>query len=324
MSAIQFRSPLPPINSRRDASSLHVVILLAAFNGARMLPAQLNSFLDQSHKNWSLLVSDDGSIDSSRNIVRDFAAANPQHQISLIRGSQKGSAQNFLSLLRAAGSAPFVAFSDQDDVWLPFKLERAIDALREESAACVYGSRTIITNQSLRPLRPSPLFRRPKTFANALVQNVAGGNTMVLNRAALDVLQPASHKSGGIVAHDWWCYQMITGAGGQMVYDEKPSLLYRQHGDNQIGANDGLRAMANRLTRLSRGDFGKSLVQQHAALRACEGILDEPAKSALRDFQGVRSPALSERQSAFNASGVFRQTRRGSMALRTAVLAGRL
>ena len=324
MSAIQFRYPSPPTSRYQRASSPHVVILLATYNGASMLPAQLNSFLGQSHKNWSLLVSDDGSTDSTRDIVRDFAAANTQHRVTLIRGPQKGSARNFLSLLRAAGSAPFVAFSDQDDVWLPFKLERAIDALREENTACVYGSRTIVTNQSLTPLRPSPLFRRPKTFANALVQNVTGGNTMVLNRAALDVLQPASRQADGIVAHDWWCYQMITGVGGQMLYDEKPTLLYRQHHGNQIGANDGLWAMANRLTRLSRGDFGKTLRQQHADLSACEAVFEEPAKSALRAFQGVQSSTLSERQSAFKASGAFRQTRRGSLALRAAVLAGRL
>ena len=324
MSLLDFSHTLEVPRTPQNAISPHVVILLAAYNGAGMIRAQMESFLTQTHDNWSLLISDDGSTDDTRAIVRDFAKRNSRRRITLIRGPQNGSAQNFLSLLRAAGDAPFVAFSDQDDVWLPSKLERALAALLGKKTACVYGSRTIIADHALTPLRPSPLFRRPKSFANALVQNVTGGNTMVLNRAALDVLQPASRAARHVVAHDWWCYQMVTGIGGQLIYDAKPSLLYRQHLGNQIGANDDYRAMTSRLKRLSKGDFGRSLAHQHEALERSSAVLTKQAIAALEDFKGVRASSASKRWAAFKKCGAFRQTRRGSLALKAAVLTGRL
>lgn len=302
----------------------HVSILLATYNGGDTLAAQLDSIARQSHGDWSLIVSDDGSCDDTTKIVRAFAEGQSSNRVALIRGPAQGSAQNFLSLLRAAGPAPFAAFADQDDVWFDDKLARAINRLRATSLPAIYGSSTLITDKDLQPLRRSVQFKRPASFRNALVQNIAGGNTMVLNRKALDALQPASLMAKGIVSHDWWCYQMVTGIGGKLLYDPVPCLFYRQHSDNQIGANDSLAAQLYRIKRLLRGDFAEWRDAHFHALAATEKWLNSDAKAILASSNGLTSPHIAQRFRALRASGVYRQTCRGSAALHLAALIGRL
>jgi len=302
----------------------HVAILLATFDGADMLMPQLESIARQTHDDWSLTVSDDGSSDATTAVVRSFAASMPQKRVAIIRGPGRGSAQNFLSLLRAAGRAPFVAFSDQDDVWFDDKLSRAVSQLKNAQLPTVYGSTTVITDKVLMPLRTSLRFKRRTGFQNALVQNVAGGNTMVLNRSALDALQPASKYAEQIISHDWWCYQMVTGMGGRMLYDPVPSLFYRQHSANQIGANDTMTARVLRLQKLAGGQFSKWLDAHFAALFAAEKWLAPEARKTLGLCLDLKSSNVGRRLRAFEASGIYRQTRRGSLALRLAAVAGRL
>ncbi|NNJ68871.1 MAG: glycosyltransferase family 2 protein [Boseongicola sp.] len=324
MSSLTAAFSPPTLTSRPAAGAHHIAILLATYNGAEMLPAQLDSIARQTHQDWSLLVSDDGSHDDTRKIVRAFAAQLPDKRIALIRGPRQGSAQNFLSLLRAAGRVPYVAFADQDDVWFDDKLARAISQLSPSAHPAIYGSATMITDQDLHPLRPSIAFKRPTSFQNALVQNVAGGNTMVVNRMALDALQPASQLAKRIVAHDWWCYQMVTGMGGMMIYDPVPSLLYRQHQENQIGANDTLKARLSRLKRLVRGEFSQWREAHFEALIAAEKWLSNDANLTLSCCAQLKSNRIGKRISSLQESGLYRQTVFGSAALRLATLIGRV
>lgn len=324
MSSVSKDFPRPHLTTRASAGANHIAILLATYNGAKMLPAQLDSIARQTHKDWSLLVSDDGSCDETRRILRAFAAKLPDKRIALIRGPGQGSAQNFLSLLRAAGRVPFVAFADQDDVWFDDKLARAIALLSLRTHPAIYGSATLVTDHDLQPLRPSITFKRPTGFQNALVQNVAGGNTMVMNRLALNALQPASLLAKGIIAHDWWCYQMVTGMGGEMIYDPEPSLFYRQHQDNQIGANDTLKARVSRLKRLLLGEFSQWRNAHFKALSAAENWLTDDAKQTLSRCAGLSSSLISRRFFALHVSGLYRQTALGSAALRLATLIGRV
>lgn len=302
----------------------HIAILLATYNGGDMLGDQLKSLLRQTHKDWSLVVSDDGSSDQTLGVICDFAARNPDKQITLRRGPALGSSQNFLSLLRAAGSAQFVAFCDQDDVWFDDKLARAMGQLRQTTEPAIYGSTTIITDKDLKPLRRSVHFKRPTGFRNALVQNVAGGNTMVINRLALNVLQPASRHATQVTSHDWWCYQMVTGMGGRMIYDPVPGLYYRQHGANQIGANDSFGARISRLRRLACGDFSISLHAHFEALARAQEWFTPGARHALAKCLHLGSENAQMRFRALLKSGVYRQTPCGTLALRIAALTGRL
>ncbi|MGI1662668.1 glycosyltransferase family 2 protein [Palleronia sp. KMU-117] len=309
------------------AGRAHVVILLALYNGGTRLREQLDSLAGQSHGNWSLIVSDDGSTDDGPEVLRRFAEEHPGREISLIHGPRMGFAQNFLHLLRAADpDADFVSFCDQDDVWLPDKTARAVAALSRAGpeVPAMYCGRTIHCDEALRPLRPSPLFARPPSFSNALVQNIGGGNTMVLNKSALRMLAAASTRVEAIVSHDWWAYQVVSGAGGTVIYETEPGLLYRQHGANAVGANGTTRTALQRLVRVMQGRFRDWNDQNVAALSATADLLTPENRALLETFRAARAASLPRRLKLMRALGLHRQTRRDNLALWFAVLTGRV
>jgi len=316
-----------PDTPRSNPCNTHVTLLLALYNGAAHLQEQLDSFSAQTHPDWSLIVSDDGSRDAGPDMVHRFAHGHPGRDISLVQGPRMGFARNFLHLLQQAGPhTPHVALSDQDDVWMPDKLAAGVAAL-----ACVpadqpalYCSRTMICDTDLEPRQPSPLFRRPPGFRNALVQNMAAGNTIMLNRAALDLLQAAARKNRRLVAHDWWIYLIITGAGGQVIYDTEPRLYYRQHAANQIGANDTLRASLQRIRQLLDGRFSTWNRVNIITLSDAADLLTPQNRALLEDFRALRRHPLPRRLRALHRLGLYRQSRQANAALWLAALIGRL
>ncbi|MCX7888385.1 MAG: glycosyltransferase [Rhodobacteraceae bacterium] len=311
----------------RDAP--RVDILLAAHEGARFLPAQLDSILAQDHRAWSLTVSDDGSRDDTAALVEAFAHRAGAGRVRLVRGPGRGATANFLSLLAGwDGGADFVALADQDDVWFPAKLGAAIRALGPCGGLALYGARTVVTDALLRPYALSPCPHRPLGFRNALVQNVAGGNTMVLPAAAAGLAAAAARRlrTAGVepAAHDWWLYQLVSGAGGAVLHDPVPRLLYRQHGANLVGANAGWRARMVRARGLVAGRFAAWNRQNRLALAALRDLLSAEARAALDGFCALADlsgwPALR----ALDRAGLYRQTHAGDLSLRLAAWLGRV
>lgn len=310
-----------------EYSSDHVCVLLAHYNGATFLPEQLASLAAQSHRDWSLIISDDGSSDDWLDVASGFAETGAPGRTWLIAGPRQGYARNFLSLLKVAGPfVPFVAFCDQDDVWMENKLARAVAALKELPAGrpALYCSRTIICDRNLCSQRVSPRFSLAPSFGNALVQNIGGGNTMVMNRAALDLVQDTLRHAKGIVSHDWWVYQLVSGAGGTVIFDQTPSLYYRQHGCNLVGANDTIWGSVSRLGKVFAGRYQRWNSANTAALMRARHWLTPEARKTLALFTDARSGAAPKRLRALRLSGVYRQTRRGSIALWLAALTKRL
>ena len=228
--------------------------------------------------------------------------------------------------MKAGPSVPYAAFCDQDDVWLPDKLSRAIEKLNkvEPGRPALYCSRTTICDRDLKPIGVSPLFGQAPSFANALVQNIGGGNTMVVNRAALDILQDTVRHASGIVAHDWWAYQVISGANGKIFYDPEPSALYRQHGQNLVGANQSWQARLSRARRILRGEFRAWNDTNTDALWHARHWLTPEAVRTLEDFDQLRNGSTRQRVQALRHSKVHRQTRCGQAALCMAALLKRL
>ena len=305
-----------------------VTVLLALHQGAAHLDAQLASLEAQEGGAPSVIVSDDGSTDAGPAIARRHDGE--RLRVRLTDGPRQGAAANFLHLLREAGpQAPHVSLCDQDDIWLPDKTARALRALGAvpPGVPAVHCGRTWICDRDGRVLRASVLHPRPPSFRNALVQSLAGGNTMTLNRAALDLVQAASTEAeaaGGIVVHDWWIYQIVSGAGGRMIYDPAPLLLYRQHGANAIGENTTARALARRAAMVMGGRFRAWSEVNLRALGASRHRLTPEARETLDGFATMRRAPLPQRLAAFRRLGLHRQTRVGDAALRAAVLLGRL
>ncbi|MGE8682705.1 MAG: glycosyltransferase family 2 protein [Achromobacter marplatensis] len=306
--------------------SPHVAILLCTYQGEKYLAAQLDSFAAQTYPCWKLWVSDDGSTDATLDQLTAFSQHHKPGQVTLQGGPRKGFVKNFMSLIcEPALHADYYALSDQDDIWHPNKLERAVKWLREvpEGQPALYCTRTELIDGAGQPIGFSPLFNRPPAFANALMQNVAGGNTMVMNNAARNLLVEAGAHID-VVAHDWWIYIVVSACGGLVHYDSEPSLRYRQHGDNLIGANAGLGARLLRIKMLFQGHL-KTWTNQH--IQALSPLLPRltPANRRIYDrFISARQRSLLPRVVGIRRSGVYRQTLLGNLGLLAAALTNRI
>lgn len=299
-------------------SPTEVTILLALYNGARFVEAQLDSIAAQRHTDWRLIVSDDGSCDDGVARVERWAERNPGHDIRLTRGPGEGFARNFLSLLgRVESAAPYVAFSDQDDVWLPEKIGRAVAALATVPRAlpAIYCGRRLICDHRLDHRHDSERWDRPPAFRNALVQNIAPGNTIVMNRAALRLLQAAGRRVTRLYAHDWWVYLMVMGAGGRVIRDPVPMLLYRQHGGNAVGARRGPRAHLNMLRLALGGQLRRWQDLNVEALALAGPYLTRENRELLAGYEAARRAPWYRRPRRLHRLGVFRQSQAGTFGL---------
>lgn len=288
-----------------------VHILLATYNGARYLTEQLQSINRQTHSAWTLTVSDDGSTDFTLAIIQRFAAQVAQ-PVNILLGPKQGSpTANFCHLVAHApvnNPEDLYAFCDQDDVWLDDKLERAVHWHTQHSWANVrlYCGRTQFVNEQLVAIGLSPSIKHPPSFGNALVQNIASGNTMVLSHALLmgqKKVQPAH-----CVWHDWTTYIVATSLGGQVWFDNKPSLLYRQHASNVIGSNSGLKAQIARLKPLFKGRFKDWSDMNVFAIKDLQGFVIEKHKQTLVEFENMRKAScFLQRLVLFYKSTIRRQ-----------------
>ena len=298
---------------------------MCTLNGERWLESQLASFVSQRHRNWTLYVSDDGSTDRTVELIVAFAARLGHTRVRLRRGSGAGSAANFLALACDASiDADYFALADQDDVWLCDRLARSIERIREHPAGrpVLYCGRTRYIDADGRALGRSPLFGRSPDFRNALVQSLAGGNTMTFNRAAHALIVRAGVQR--VVVHDWWLYQLVAGCGGTVVYDPEALVEYRQHGANQIGSAHGWAARLSRLRAMLRGRVAHWNDVNDRALQQVEHLLTPDSRSALAAFRRARRGGLPTRLRALADSGVWRQTVAGTLGLWAGALAKRL
>lgn len=301
-----------------------IAILMGTHQGEEFLEAQLNSFSEQTYKHWELWASDDGSQDGTLTILKKFQLQHPG-TIHILNGACRGFSHNFLSLACNNNiDADYYGFSDQDDIWHRNKLERALGWLSKQphDIPCLYCSRTNLIDKEGTLIGSSPLFSRSPGFTNALVQNIAGGNTMVINKSARNLLLQA-----GVVevnSHDWWTYIIIAGAGGHIYYDSEPSLDYRQHADNLMGSNLGWQASYNRIRKLSNGLFRKWNEQHLVALKPIQNLLTPQNKKILEDFIKIRNCGLFTRLWYLKKTRFYRQTQLGNLGLITAAIMKRI
>ncbi|MFA6303642.1 MAG: glycosyltransferase family 2 protein [Legionella sp.] len=302
-------------------NKMKVVIFLATFNGEKFLKEQLNSIKNQTYNNWELWVSDDGSSDNTLTILQQFQEL-VGNVVHIVSGPRQGYVANFLSLLcKDEIKADYYAFCDQDDIWGPSKLQHALECLASmpNEKPLLYCSRTKLIDEKGSFIGYSSFFTKPPSFLNALVQNIAGGNTMVFNNVSIKLLRCAGFNPH-IVCHDWWLYLLVTGAGGSVFYDSYPSVLYRQHNANLIGSNLGWKPRLLRLKMLLQGRFQNWNTANITALLAVENLLTEQNKHDLHQFIAARSSSLFSRIITIKKLGVYRQTIFGNIGLAIATV----
>ncbi|MBC2655636.1 glycosyltransferase family 2 protein [Pseudomonas sp. MSSRFD41] len=309
-----------------DMALPKVAILLCTYYGQRYLAEQLASFEAQSHSNWQVWASDDGSEDDTRAILESYQHKWSEGSLFICSGPAEGFAANFLSLTcKEHIKADFYAYSDQDDIWEADKLARAVRWLQTvpDEVPGLYCSRTRLVDVNNNEIGVSPLFSRPPSFANALMQNIGGGNTMLFNEAARRLLREAGERQP-VVSHDWWAYLVISGCGGQVFYDSEPTLRYRQHSGNLIGTNSNWNARFKRIRMLFEGRFKYWSDSNIAALNALEHRLTPENQAIFKRFSMARKKSLIPRLVQLKRSGVYRQTILGNIGLAVAAVFGKI
>ncbi len=299
-----------------------VAILLGCYNGMPYLREQLDSIAAQSMGDWVLLASDDGSRDETIAELERFREQVGEHRVLIRQGPARGFVANFLSMACQPGfEAQYFAFCDQDDIWMRDKLERAVNILsqQEQGIPLLYCGRTELIDEAGGSVGISPLFVRPPCFENALVQSIGGGNTMLFNERARQLLLAAG-ADAAVASHDWWLYMLVTGAGGTVWYDPAPYIGYRQHGDNIIGCNVGWRAKWSRFVRLLGGQLQVWNGMHCVALSRIESYLSPENRRVFEKFKASRSRSGPRCLYDLLSIHIFRQTFVGNLGLYAAAL----
>ena len=306
--------------------SHNVLIFMCTYQGELYIEQQLKSLLRQTHREWRLVISDDGSNDNTTKLITEFKKNNIDRDVKVIKGPRRGFANNFLTICQHAKSSDdYFAFCDQDDVWLENKLEKSLKKLMPfDAVPSLYCGRTRLIDEKNEVIGHSPLFKKKPSLRNALVQSIAGGNTMMFNRKAFLNLTDAIDPALLYVSHDWLLYQIVTAVGGQVIYDSTPTLLYRQHRTNQIGHNLGLSAKIKRLRMLQEGQF-KSWNETHEIFwKMNSDMIDDNNIATIEEFYRVRKAALPGRFFGALRTSLYRQTFYGNLALRFSILVGKI
>ncbi len=245
---------MPEMNQKRN-----IDILLATYNGQAYLREQIDSILAQSNQDWQLLIRDDASDDDTLSIIKDYVTRYPD-RVKLIEDNSGhlGASLNFQRLLENS-ITEYIMFCDQDDVWLPNKIEATLKLMKTTEKS--YPDKPILVHTDLRVVDSqlktiaTSTWRYQKTppetgndFNKVMLQNVATGCTIMINEKAKVVSLPIPKEA---VMHDWWIAINVA-KHGEIVYIPDQLVLYRQHLNNAVGAK--------KATKINTGGFLKNLL----------------------------------------------------------------
>lgn len=231
-------------------------VVVCSYNGERYVIEQLVSILSQTIPPQRIIISDDGSTDSTLSLITDFAATTPiPINVQQHTASSKGPAYNFLYALSLT-IAPNVFLSDQDDIWITDKVEyyqRIVNVIDDNSQPLLIFSDAELVDNELCSLHPSFLENerinpeKQMTFSQLVFQNCIQGATVMVNRALLNHVRPSQH----MLMHDWWL-GLIAISFGRLIFIPKQLIKYRQHSNNLVGSHGyRLKRILSKLMQLS-------------------------------------------------------------------------
>lgn len=257
-----------------------IKILMATYNGAKYLEEQIKSILNQTHTDWKLYISDDGSKDDTRAIIDCLVQEYPDKIYRLLHENRFGNAKlNFTYLLKnvEVEESDYFMFSDQDDYWLPSKIEETLEKIQEierkhaeGTPILVHTDLSIVDHQlkdlNLSFVRNSKLNPSMNSLNALLVQNNVTGCTVMFNQAVAKYYDRTSLDDfTDILMHDSWA-ALIAATFGELAYLDKKTILYRQHESNQVGAKDAnnIRYMFSQLFKFLKSDLKFDLPKRNA------------------------------------------------------------
>ena len=216
-----------------------VDILLATYNGEKYLKEQLDSILSQTYSNFRLLISDDCSTDSTRKILEKYKQKDERIQL-FFQDKNIGIIKNFEFLLKKVENKYYM-FSDQDDIWKEYKIEKSIKKIEEDDADLVYSDLEVVDEklnvkyESYWKLKGFyKKIKKYNNFQSLYLNNYITGCTIISKKELINTFIPIPNKSK-YVLHDYWI-SLILSQNGKISYIEEPLIKYRQHKKNNIGS----------------------------------------------------------------------------------------
>lgn len=266
---------------------------MGVYNGKKYLGQQIESVLKQNFHNWHLYIRDDGSDDGSKKVIKDFAEKYPKKitDLSFLEGGGS-STKNFFVILKWVKNntdSDYFMFADQDDYWLPFKIEICLKQFLSNKPILVHTDLRVV-DSSLKTInssyiKMSNLDPYRCSLSNILVQNKVTGCTMMWNKKLNDLIDYDNVSK--IAMHDWWI-ALIAAAFGEIRFVNKPTILYRQHQNNVVGARK--KNMVNYIFSYSQiqESLNRSIAQALSFYFVYEFKLSDRDKDVVENYGKIR------------------------------------
>lgn len=306
-----------------------VEIVMAVYNGEQFLREQLDSLLAQSYSNWKLLVSDDNSSDASLEIIKEYVALDSRISLAL-KDEHFGSAKAHFMRLLGLTSAPYVMCCDQDDVWDADKIELTLARMLKEENKTPDTPLLICTDlrvvdQELNEISPSFLtysgFKSTKlSFGYFLSTSLVTGCTLMANKPLMNLLVVLPNIEN-ISMHDWWL-SLIAAAFGRIVYINKPTISYRQHEDNSVGAIKRSISSSIASFKSLQKAYAETILQVGEFLKIYGGSLDPQKRAQASAYFGLKDARPHKALTLIKKADCLRDDTQSNIGLILTAIAG--
>ena len=299
-----------------------VAILLSTYNGENFLKDLLKSIEKQRKVDCKIFILDDKSDDKTLQIINDCKLS-----IKVIKKSGfRNPSKNFCFLLKSVPlEFDYYCFCDQDDVWLKNKTINSIWKLKKYKADII-GTRTFYTDKDLNIYSKSIFFKKKICFENSLVQSIAGGNTLTWTKKFHETIQKIELSNPA--SHDWMLYQIASLLSFKYIYSERPTVLYRQHSFNQVGANISFKSTIKRIFWGIKGRYKEwhDLNKDHLFSAAKTLKSNDRKVKILNDFYNARNfkNPFKKINIILFKNKILRQTLKGNLMLILAILINKI
>ena len=289
-----------------------IAILMATYNGEKYICQQIDSILSQSCKDWELYIHDDGSTDNTIAAVESYVEKYP-NKIHLIDGKSTGGAKYNFFYMFGQVEAPYYMTCDQDDVWLDKKIELTYDKMltieNKADVPCLVYTELRVVDRELNTIADTmsgyqSLDCHKRTINQFILQNSVTGCTMMVNRTLRDKMLRITDIDNTIM-HDWWA-ALVAAQFGKTAFIDEPTILYRQHGDNSLGALG-----INKLSYIVRRVWQKKQIQESMRLgrlqaREFAKTYNLPADSLAVRYAALEDKSRCERQRFYKENDMYK------------------
>lgn len=271
---------------------MKVAVLLSSYNGEKYIKTQISSILQQKgHFNLDLWVRDDGSTDDTKKILQQYA---DQGKLKWYTGTNLGAARSFLDLIKHCTGYDYYLFSDQDDYWLPGKVESAINYLKKNHGKCVYFADAEVVDNNLNPIGRNVYKSKPRLKFETI--SCIGGILGCTMAFSSDLAQSIQVKSlpTNVFMHDFYVTELCLSLGGNIIFDPCVQLKYRQHSNNVVGVPTGFtNTIKNRVREITYSNTVSIASQAEEILRLYANEISEQNKVWLMKVASYKDNLLN-------------------------------